>query len=46
MKNHSFQKGFLPRKEYPGFDKTHSDKQIDYTKLNWSIIYGLECGIN
>ncbi len=46
MKNLSFQKEFLPRKDYPGFDKTHSIRKMDSVKLNWSIIYALECGIN
>lgn len=46
MKKYSFLNESWPRKEYPGFDKTHSGKQTDSAKLNWPIIYGLECGIN
>jgi hypothetical protein len=46
LREHSFLVRSLPKKDYPGFDKTHSDRQIDSTKLNWSIIYALESGFN
>lgn len=36
----------LLKKDYPGFDKTRSENQFKSTKLNWDILYGLECGIN
>jgi len=37
---------FLIKKDYPGFDKTRIKNQFNSTKLNWDILYGLECGIN
>jgi hypothetical protein len=45
MRKHSFLTGSLPRKEYPGFDQTHSDRQMDTAKLNWPIIYALNAGL-
>lgn len=46
MSKHSFITGSLPRKDYPGFDKTHSDRQIGSAKLNWPIIYALNAGLS
>lgn len=45
MRKDSFLTGSLPRKEYPGFDQTHSDRQMDTAKLNWPIIYALNAGL-
>ncbi len=46
MKNRSFQKELSTKNDYPGFDKTRSENRLNSTKLNWTILYALECGIN
>lgn len=46
MKSRSFQQELLAKKDYPGFDKTRNENQINSTKLSRNILYALECGIN
>lgn len=46
MKSRSFQNELLTKKDYPDFDKTRSENQINLTKISWAALYALECGNN